>query len=118
MKAPASKKKFFFLVSATIVFHLKADENQNVTTVPINATIYGEKDQIPSAMIGKAQQAVQMQLLKRLGEEFQNIEIDDVVINNIITLGYMTEDEFLAPPKVESDAVKKVMSIVQGGAEA
>jgi hypothetical protein len=41
-----------------------------------------------------------------------------VVINNIITLGYMTEDEFLAPPKVESDAVKKVMSIVQGGAEA
>jgi hypothetical protein len=115
MKAPASKKRFFFLVSATIVFHVKGVENAQPSSVPLNATITGDKDQLPSAMIGKAQQAVQMQLLKKLGEEFQTIDIVDVVINNIVTLGFMTEDEFLAPPKVDESAAKKVMSVIKGG---
>jgi hypothetical protein len=115
MKAPASSKKFFFLVSATIVFYVAEDAAQSTTSVPINATISGPKDQIPSAMIGKAQQAVQMQLMKKLGEQFQHVQIVDVVINNIITLGFMTEDEFLAPPKVDESAAKKVMSVIKGG---
>jgi hypothetical protein len=37
------------------------------------------------------------------------------VINNIVTLGFMTEDEFLAPPKVDESAAKKVMSVIKGG---
>lgn len=120
MKSPTKNvnKKFFYLVSATVVFGVRLDKDtvSEPTTMPINTVVVGSEDRFPSAAIGRAQQAVQLALFKRLGDQAQNVEIADVVINNLMNLGYMTDEEFNVQPAPATELpaeIKKQLELVK-----
>jgi hypothetical protein len=110
-----SNKKFFFFVSATIVFQVRIDKNNvsNPTSMPINTVVTGEKDQFTSAAIGRAQQAVQLALFNRLGDQAENVEVGDVVITNLMNLGYMTDEEFNAEAAPADELPKEVKAALE-----
>jgi hypothetical protein len=120
MKAPVknTSKKFFFLVSASVVFAVRMgkDKMSDPTTMQLNTVVTGTEDRFPSKAIGHAQQAVQLALFKRLGDEAQNVEIGDVIINNLMNLGYMTDEEFNAKPAPAAELpeeIKKQLELVK-----
>jgi hypothetical protein len=120
MKAPTknANKKFFYLVAATVVFavRLGKDKMSEPTMMPINTVVTGSEDRFPSAAINRAQQAVQLALFKRLGDDAQNVEVGDVVINNLMNLGYMTDEEFNVQPAPATELpaeIKKQLELVK-----
>lgn len=111
-------RKFHFMVAAQVVFRIipeKAGDPVEINTANVNTVITSDKDQIPASMVGKAQQGIQLQLLNRLGENAQKIEIVDVVILNFMNLGYMTDLEFQVPPEgtQKQEVAKTGLSLVQ-----
>ena len=118
---PSSDRKFFFMVAATIVFQVALDPKNPEATVtnsmPLNAVVTSPEDKLPSALIGRAQQAVQMQFIKKMGDEMPTVKIVDVVITNLMNLGYMTDAEFSAVPEglKQTEALSKArLSVVSG----
>lgn len=59
-----------------------------------NTTIQTPTKDIPAHFIGRAQQALQMLLFRKLEDD--NLVVIDVVIGSISYLGHMTETEFKA----------------------
>ena len=92
------KKLHRYLVAGEIVFTIKDDDgNDLINTVRLNSVLAVEHRNIIVKDIGRAQQALQMNLHRRL--EGDEVVVRDVVIMNISYLGYCTEKEFQAPPK-------------------
>ncbi|MFP3556398.1 hypothetical protein SB861_37645 [Paraburkholderia sp. SIMBA_049] len=104
----AGDRKFYFMVAATVLFNMpEADDQVSVNTATLNAMLTHDKDVFPARMLGKAQQAVQMQLFKKLGEESTKANVLDVTILNVMNLGYMTDAEFQAVPEGTQQTEKK-----------
>ena len=100
------KKLHRYLVAGEIVFTIKDDDgNDLINTVRLNSVLAVEHRNITVKDIGRAQQALQMNLHRRL--EGDEVVVRDVVIMAVNYLGYCTEKEFQAPPKgtavVEAD---------------
>lgn len=87
------QKQHYFLVCGEVIFHT-ADEQ--VGTIRLNAIVTHEKPTIPVRLIGKAQQALQLNFFKKLEDAAATVV--DVVIINFSDLGKMTEKEFHAAP--------------------
>lgn len=95
-------KRFHFLVAAEITFVVLDEQNQpkgEPSFARLNARITNTEDRIGAAQLARAQVEAQMVLKHKLGDEaFAQISVIDVVFQNIISLGFMTEDEFQHRP--------------------
>jgi hypothetical protein len=124
MSQNLSTHRFRFLVAGEIIFN-QADSD--VThSVRLNAMIAHTDVNLPARLIGKAQQTLQMLLFKRMGESAEaadiampKITVHDVVILNISNLGWMSEEEFNAPPEgtVKQEKDKNPLSLVPANDE-
>jgi len=119
MSQDLSTHRHRFLVAGEIIFN-QADSDV-VHSVRLNAMIAHTDVNLPARLIGKAQQTLQMLLFKRMGESAEavgiampQITVHDVVILNISPLGWMSEDEFNAPPEgtVKQEKAKPTLSVV------
>lgn len=91
-------RQFYLLFAATIMFST-GDDEQGLGSVPINCLVRSNNAHIGLHELTRAQRNCQVGFLHKLGEEAaQLVTIRDVVITSIVTLGYMTEDEFQAMP--------------------
>ena len=90
-----STKSWYHLVTAQIVYRVGKDEE--VFTVHLNGIVTTDTTNLPAASLGKAQQAVQLHFHKR--HPGVDLKVIDVVITNLTNLGYMTAEEFHAPPE-------------------
>lgn len=104
MSQDLSTHRHRFLVAGEIIFN-QADSD--VThSVRLNAMVAHTDVNLPARLIGKAQQTLQVLLFKRMGESAEaagiampQINVHDVVILNISSLGWMSEEDFNAPPE-------------------
>lgn len=85
------QKKYHFLVAALIIFKDKSDDSQ-IMKVELNTVVEHETDDIPVKLLGRAQQAAQIRFFKEMSDS--QIQVIDVVILNMIRMGYMTSEEF------------------------
>jgi hypothetical protein len=106
-------KRFHFLIAAEITFVVLDEKNQpkgQPTFARLNARITSKEDRIGAAELARAQVEAQMVLKHKLGDEaFAEIQVIDVVFQNIISLGFMTEEEFLHRPVVKKAAALEVV---------
>jgi hypothetical protein len=88
------RKRHFFLASAFALFQDIQDGTGvgPVHSVPMNVVVPSEQQIVTARDLGVAQQNVQVQLHKRMGEN--QVEVVDVVFNSISYLGHMTDEEF------------------------
>lgn len=84
-----NKKYNFFLACLELTF-IDADKETGITRV--NTMITSETDSINITLLGRAQQAAQIQLMKQLNDE--QIQIINVIFTSISNLGNMTNSEF------------------------
>lgn len=106
MEQPA-EKAHHFLVSAIILF--TSNETPAVMSMPLNCAVTQKTKDLPVQSIARMQQAAQMQFHNR--HQDGSLKIIDVVINNIMYVGEMTQEEFTRPPEgmtvQEQEAVQK-----------
>lgn len=101
-----SDSRNYFLVAGRIVF--KEPDNDAPLVLDLNAVATNESANIPSKLIAKMQQGLQI----RFFEQLQNpsLQILDVVILNICSLGVMTKEEFhAAPPGTKKQEMAQFM---------
>ena len=91
------KKLHRYLVAGEIVFTIKdEDGNDLINTVRLNSVLAVEHRNITVKDIGRAQQALQLNLHRRLdGEE---VVVRDVVIISVCYLGHASEKDFNSAP--------------------
>jgi len=85
-------KQYYYLVAGNVIIN----SDGGIQGIPQNAMIITDNDNIGLHQLGKAQQALQVTLFKKLGE---SPEVIDVIVTNLVLLGVMTEAEFNARPE-------------------
>lgn len=90
--------KYNLLFTLEVAFQLtgKSEFKESVHTRTMNTLVQSDTDVVNISTIGRAQQAVQRQMLSEVGPE--NIKIHDVVTLNIMHLGWMTDEELQPQP--------------------
>jgi hypothetical protein len=113
MKTPdANQKLHHHLITGKIVF---SEPNSDVINViELNAVVAHTDKNIPVALIGRAQQTLQLQFFNRM--ENPELEVRDVVISNFCYLGELTQAEFQAPPVGNIQQERDVLDAVFAGA--
>jgi len=90
------KKRHFHLIAGSILVH--DEDDGTLSTLTLNGMLRTDIKYLNVADIGKAQQVLQMVFHQRNQANPEgapaNFKIVDVVINNIMHLGHMTEAEF------------------------
>lgn len=86
-------RNYYYLVVGNVII---ASEDDNVQAIPQNAMILTDAPEIGRYQLGKAQQALQLTLFNKLGEP---AKVVDVIITNMVLLGYFTEAEFHTMPE-------------------
>lgn len=102
--------KYNLLFTLEVAFQLtgKPEFRDSVHTRTMNTLVQSDTDVVNISTIGRAQQAVQRQMLSEVGPE--NIKIHDVVTLNIIHLGWMTDEELQpTPPEPNKGASLKAV---------
>jgi len=105
--------KYNLLFTLEVAFQLTGEVagtkfKDYVHTRTMNTLVQSDTDVVNISTIGRAQQAVQRQMLSEVGPE--NIKIHDVVTLNIIHLGWMTDEELQpAPPEPKKGASLKTV---------
>lgn len=97
MNNTGSERNHYFLVAGEISF-VRKDKPNTFEGTCLNGVVVNDTPQFPARCIGRAQQVLQMQFFKRLGENVQMIEVTDVVLVNVTYLGEFTSEEFNANP--------------------
>lgn len=124
MSQDLSTHRWRFLVAGEIIFN--QDDSDVVHSVRLNAMIAHTDVNLPARLIGKAQQTLQMLLFKRMGESAEaagiampQINVHDVVILNISSLGWASEEEFNTPPEgtVKQEKAPSHLSLVPANDE-
>lgn len=85
-------KQYHYLVAGNVIISI----DDSVQSIPQNAMILTDVPNIGLFQLGKAQQALQLTLFKKMGE---TVQVVDVIINNVVLLGHMTPSEFNATPE-------------------
>ncbi len=88
------KTEHYHLITGEIL--CRAKDGDNVQGVRLNAIITSDDGKLPVALIGRAQQALQMQFFKRMNDP--EIQVVDVVILGVSPLGEFTHEAFHAVP--------------------
>lgn len=91
----ATNKRYYHLIAGQIVF--LNPENQDNGAVSLNAIVQTRDGNIGRHQLNQAQQSLQLHFFKNVGDE--KIQIIDVVLMSISSLGYMTEEQFLRVPE-------------------
>lgn len=86
------QKQYHWLVAGNVVI----ETDGNVQAIPQNGMIITDDMTVGVHQLGKAQQALQMTLFKKLGEP---AHVVDVIITNLVCLGHMTTEEFNRQPE-------------------
>lgn len=87
----APVRQHYYLVAG----HVVVEKDEHVQALPQNAMLITDEQKLGVHQIGKAQQALQVSLFKKLGD---TINVVDVLIIGITHLGHMTSEEFNARP--------------------
>ena len=91
-----STKSHYYLTAGEIIIGHKANPDAPVATISnvrLNALVRTQEAGINAPLMGKAQQALQLQFFKN--EELSpDMEVVDVVLLSFIYCGYQTEEEF------------------------
>jgi hypothetical protein len=94
-------KAHFFLACCEITF---VDTEGNTGITRVNSMIKSIDQTVPARLLGRAQQAAQMQLIKSLNDS--NLNILNVIFITINYIGEMTDEEF---HKQDVDASSEVL---------
>lgn len=86
-------RKHYHLVAGQVLFKNKEDE---VGSITLNAIVTSDSSKVPVRMIGRAQQALQMNFHKRM--EDPSLTIFDVVVLGLTHCGHMTDREWNKAP--------------------
>lgn len=93
-----SKAKHYYLVAGEILFRDPTEEGSSgLGSIKLNTLIVNEQPHVTAAHLGKAQQVLQMEMFKRLGDE--KLQVIDVFIIGLSHLGLMTEAKFKQAPE-------------------
>lgn len=95
----AEQTNHYFLVGARISYLANGKEDSQPKAVYQNAVVVGDSPKVPVKLMGKAQQAVQLNFLKGQGEDAQNYKVTDIYIQSITHLGEFTSEEFHEQPE-------------------
>ena len=90
-----AKKQHYHLVAGLVMFG--NPETEQIGSLTLNTVLRSDSQNVPVRQIGRAQQALQM--IFRQKTEDETSQIVDVPIMSISYLGFMTEEEFQAPPE-------------------
>ncbi len=85
----------YFLVCGEVVYKHPAEEN--ISAIRMNTMIRSNTSHVTAHQIGRAQQALQLNLFQRMNEP--NIVVHDVAILSVSPLGVMTEEQFKFVPE-------------------
>lgn len=86
----------YHLVSGQILYQVDGENGPGIIT--LNSLVKTEDGKLNLQMIGRAQQVLQANFLKKVGEV--KVQIVDVIILAITNLGVFTEDEFTRSSEV------------------
>lgn len=87
-KAEKKQRRHFRLFCGEIIFR----QGDEVITRRRNAVLSSENPNVNAEVLHKAQQALQMAVMKEVNDA--SIVFLDVYLQNIVTLGFMTQEEF------------------------
>lgn len=87
-------KKHYFLINGTVYFTM--GEEQEEFAVPLNGTFFSDSPVLSARHLGKAQQTLQINLAHQLGDRLLEVSVKNVILHNIVSLGYQTAEEFTA----------------------
>lgn len=114
-------KKHFYLVYGLVQFTRTDPETKEVENngapyqLELNAIVSNDIPALPAHMLGRAQQALQMNMAKQVGDDMPNLTVVDVVLRSTSYLGAMTDAEFQAAPQGMQKAEKNTgLSLVPG----
>lgn len=98
-------KKYHYLAATEVSYRKRhmADKHS------INVLLVLDNPEITQHILGHIQQVAQIRFFKGVHEPSPDLLIDDIFIVNIIPLGHMTEEQFLAKPETKQDAVQKII---------
>ena len=96
------KRQHFHLISGTVMFMDQSSGEPKIGNFLQNTTIHTPTREVPSRHIGRAQQALQMLMYRKLEDD--NLVVVDVHINSVSYLGLMTEEDFLEPLVASEEA--------------
>ena len=98
------EKKHYFLASGS-VFFFPVGKPEDVGSVQLNGVFTTNNGTVPVSGIAKAQQTLQQQAADRMGKQDIQIQIVDVQLVSISSLGHMLPSEFhdLDAPKPATD---------------
>lgn len=97
-------QKHHFLIAGELVFLQK--ESEEVNGIRANGILITDDTNIGVSAIGKAQQVLQMNFFKKMGDS--SLTIVDVIVMNLMYLGFMTEEEFKkTPPGLQQQEMKQ-----------
>lgn len=107
-----SDKKHVFLIAGLVMFTVGDGEDVQISSIPTNAIVRHDDVLFPAAKLAKAQQNLHKSMMLKMPEEIHgSLVVRDIVLTNVSYLGYMSEEEFQAPPEgfVLSEAVPEVV---------
>jgi len=91
----------YFMVTGQIVFRAPdAEEDTAPNSILVNAVITSPDGRIAVQQLGRAQQALQLQFFKKMGEA--QLTVLDVVIMALMPLGVFTAAAFHAVPAAKA----------------
>lgn len=94
---PKAKRTHHFVVSGFLL--IQTPESDSPSQVTLNSMVRVDTKDITLAVLGKAQQALQLTFHNRMRDEATGeapeYQILDVIILNMIYCGYMTEADFM-----------------------
>lgn len=93
MHSKNDKRLHYYLVAGNVV--VLADDGESPVSLPANAMLTSDRKLIGQHELGKAQQALQIQVSKKMGEV---PKVLDVLLIAFTYLGYMTQAEFTQRP--------------------
>lgn len=96
MTTTKSPKRHYWMISGMVTFVTKKKDIQFVDY--LNGVVYGNQTNITVQMIARAQRMLQMNLMLK-NDNNPDIEIMNVVLQNFIYCGFMTDEEFNKPPE-------------------
>ena len=89
MTTKPGQKAHFFLACCEITF---IDGEQNTGITRLNSVIRSESQTVGVLLMGRAQQAAQMQLIKNMNDS--SIQALNVTFTSISYLGFQSDEEF------------------------
>lgn len=96
MKKPpvTEKRTHHYLVCGSIIH---TNDEEQICSIDINGIVANDTKNIPAYQLARAQQVLQANFFRRM--EDVKVEVRDVVIQNMIYLGFMTDAEFKRQPE-------------------